>query len=315
MDEVKDSLNPKVSVVIATYNRSQLINRAIESVLNQTYQNFEIIVIDDSSNDKTEKVIKAFNNSKIKYIRNKIRTNLSTARNQGVRVAGAEAKYIAFLDDDDEWLSKFLEKTIKALEENSEAVMATTYARLMTQKGEKLREIHCDDRLEFWRQASIGSGCVLRKEIFTQKNIWFDEKTLFDEDVDFGIRVLKDYRWKCVPEVLRIYYRYPTVKGESLSTSYTSETLSRELDYFYRKNYQIYKKDGRRALADLHFITGKTFCRAGKIKEGRGYLVKAIKFFPRPTYFFYYLLALIYPKAFQNLFLMILKHKIFKGRV
>lgn len=308
-------MESKISVVIPTYHRAHLIKRAIKSVLTQTYQNFEIIVVDDSQNDETEMVARGFNDKRIKYIHNRSKTNLSTARNRGVRESSADSKYIAFLDDDDEWLPQFLEKTIKVLEENNETIMATTYVRLMTQKGEILGKIYCNDRLEFWKQASIGSGCLLRKEIFTKENIWFDEKTRFDEDIDFGIRVLQNHKFKCIPEILRIYYRYPTVKGTSLSTTYNPDTPSEELNYFYRKNYQIYKKAGNEALAELNFITGKTFCRSGKIKEGRNYLAKAIQTFPRPLYFLYYLVALIYPKAFQNLSLIILKHKIFKGRI
>ena len=298
-----------VSIIVPTYNRPYLISRAIQSILNQIYQNFEIVIIDDSPNDETEKVVNSFNDGRIKYIRNKIRRGFSGAKNQGVEESSPDSKYIAFLDDDDEYLPLFLEKTIKNLEEKKDIVMVTTYAELRSQSGKTIRTTHCECN-NFWA-TSIGNGCVIRKEIFDKENIWFDEKMLF-EDLDFGIRVLKNRKWECIPEALRIYYGYPIIKGESHSTSFTKQTPSEELEYFYKKNQEIYKKAGRKAEGWIHFITGKTFCRAGKTKEGRIYLIKAFKTYPRPEYLSYYLLALLFPKAFQNLSLIVLKHKIFR---
>jgi glycosyltransferase involved in cell wall biosynthesis len=306
------SINPKVSVIIPTYKRPHLIGRAIRSVLNQTYQNFEIVIIDDSPNDETEKVVKNFNDKRIKYIRNKIRVGFIGAKNQGVRESSKDSKYVAFLDDDDEYLPLFLEKTIKKLEEKNDIALVTSYAELRRHDGKFIREVHCDCNV-FW-QLCAGNCCVIRKEIFVTEGLWFDEKCVF-EDLDLGIRIGKKYKWEIIPEILRVYYGYPILKGESHSTSFTPRTPSEELEYFYKKNYQIYKEAGRKALGWLHFITGKTFCRAGKIKEGRYHLLRAFLTFPHPHYFFYYLLALFFPKAFQNLSLIILKQKIFRGKI
>ena len=301
------NMKPKVSIVIPTYKRPHLIGRAIRSVFSQTYQNFEIVIIDDSPNDETEKAVKNFDDKRIKYVRNKIKRGYSGARNQGVEKSSSDSKYIAFLDDDDEYFPLFLEKTIKELEDNNNIVIVNTAAILKNQNGKIIKKISCGTS-KFWGSA-IGNGSVIRKEIFNKENIWYDEKMLF-EDLDFGIRVLKKHKGKCLPEILRIYYGYPVVIGESLSTSFAHHISSEELEYFYEKNYQIYKEAGKKAVAWLHFITGKTFCRARQIKKGREYLLKAFKSYPIPQYFFYYLLALFYPKSFQNLSFIILKHKI-----
>ena len=302
-------MNPEISVIIPTYKRPHLIGRAIKSVLNQTYQNFEIVVIDDSPNDETEKVAKEFNDERIKYIRNKTRRGFVGAKNQGVKESSPNSKYIAFLDDDDEWLPLFLEKTVKKIEEKEDIAVVGTYAELRDQNGNFIRKM-TDEGNEFWK-VRVGNGNVIRREIFNKENIWFDEKMLF-EDLDFGIRIARNHKWECIPEVLRIYYGYPEIKGESHSTSFTRETPSEELEYFYKKNYEIYKKAGKKALAWIHFIIGKTFCRARKLKEGRFHLLRAFWNYPKPEYLFYYLLALFFPKSFQNLQLIILKHKIFK---
>ncbi len=110
-------MNPTVSVIIPTYNRANLVSRAIKSVLNQTYQDFEIIVVDDCSEDNTEEIVKSFNDSRIRYIKHKKNKGGSAARNTGIK--RARGKYIAFLDDDDEWLPSKLEKQIMLFEKLS----------------------------------------------------------------------------------------------------------------------------------------------------------------------------------------------------
>jgi len=305
------NMNPKVSVIIPTYNRPQLIKRAIKSVLNQTYQNFEIIIIDDSPNNETEKVVKELQDNRMKYVRNQVRKGNPGAKNQGVRESSSDSKYIAFLDDDDEYLPLFLEKTIKRLEEEKDIAIATTYAELRDLSGAKIGDNPCECS-EFWR-VSVGNGCVIRKEVFEKENIWHDEEMKMRyEDLDFGIRLAKTHKWACIPEALRVYYAYPQERGISRSFVFNPETIIKELEYFYQKNQKIYKEAGKRADAWIQFIIGKTLCRAEKIREGRGYLLMALKNYPHPIYLFYYLLALIYPKAFQNPSLIILKHKILK---
>jgi len=93
-----------VSVIIPTYNRAHLVGRAIRSVLNQTYQDFEIIVVDDCSTDNTEEIVKGFNDHRIRYMRHDRNRGGSAARNTGIKAS--QGKYIAFLDSDDEWLLK-----------------------------------------------------------------------------------------------------------------------------------------------------------------------------------------------------------------
>ena len=104
---------PTVSVIIPTYNRAHLVGRAICSVLNQTFQDFEIIVVDDGSTDNTEEVVKSFNDPRIRYIRHEQNRGGSAARNTGIRAARGE--YIAFLDSDDEWLPEKLDTQLKTM--------------------------------------------------------------------------------------------------------------------------------------------------------------------------------------------------------
>src|SRR5258705_13939604 len=103
----------QVSVVIPTHNRSEFLRSAIASVLGQTYQDFELIVVDDASTDSTAEVVVSFNDSRIKFIRHQTNQGGSAARNTGIRASKCD--YIAFLDDDDEWSPRKLSKQVEVL--------------------------------------------------------------------------------------------------------------------------------------------------------------------------------------------------------
>src|SRR5690349_3602213 len=105
---------PKVSVIIPTYNRAQFIARAVDSVLEQTYKDFEIIVIDDGSSDNTQEILKAYE-GKIRYVYQQNK-GISAARNRGIQEAKGE--YIAFLDSDDVWKPEKLSVQVAILDVN-----------------------------------------------------------------------------------------------------------------------------------------------------------------------------------------------------
>ena len=107
-----------VSVVIPTYKRSDKIERAIKSVINQTYKNLEIIVVDDNAKNKEERektrnIVKKYKN--VKFIENK--ENLGGALTRNIGIENALGDYIAFLDDDDEYVNSKIEKQLKLLKE------------------------------------------------------------------------------------------------------------------------------------------------------------------------------------------------------
>ena len=108
------SATPKVSVIIPTYNRADLLPRAVDSVLSQTYDDYEIIIVDDHSSDNTQDVIAKFSDSRLRSIRHRTNRRQSAAINTGIANAGGE--YIAFLDDDDEWLPNKLEGQVAILD-------------------------------------------------------------------------------------------------------------------------------------------------------------------------------------------------------
>src|SRR3990167_4127136 len=112
-----------VSVIIPTYNRKELVRRAIQSVLNQTFSKYSLTVVDDGSTDQTDKILKDFKGAKIHFLRQDHK-GVSAARNYGIREAHGEL--IALLDSDDEWHPKKLEVQVDFFRKNPDAMIAQT---------------------------------------------------------------------------------------------------------------------------------------------------------------------------------------------
>ena len=112
---------PKVSVIIATYNRADLLPRAVSSTLDQTYSDFELIIVDDCSSDDTQEVALTFTDPRIRVIRHETNLGAAAARNTGI--AHARGEYIAFLDDDDECMPNRLADQVSVLDSNPDVGM------------------------------------------------------------------------------------------------------------------------------------------------------------------------------------------------
>ncbi len=105
-----------VSIIMPSWNTGEFITESIQSVLNQTYTNWELIIIDDCSSDDTDQIIESFNDERIKYLKNEKNCGAALTRNRGLREARGE--WIAFLDSDDLWSSDKLEKQIEFMKKN-----------------------------------------------------------------------------------------------------------------------------------------------------------------------------------------------------
>jgi len=110
---------PKVTVVVPTYNRAYIIGEALASALQQTYPNFEILVVDDGSSDNTREIVEGLRSDKIRYFRHEKNRGCSAAYNTGI--AAAQGQMVAFLDSDDVWKPDFLEKLVGFLQKHPEA--------------------------------------------------------------------------------------------------------------------------------------------------------------------------------------------------
>jgi len=197
---------PKVSVIIATYNRASLLQRAIESVLSQTFQHFEIIIVDDGSTDTTAQVVETYRHPKIRYIRHSENRGKSVALNNGLE--SAKGEYIAFLDDDDLWLRHKLQLQVDILEKSDDDVGIVFSGRMSMDEDGGILEVIRPKRLKYHprdfllRNISILASTVLAKKKYLSMVGGFDEAITNREDLDLWIRLSEHCRFKPISEPL-----------------------------------------------------------------------------------------------------------------
>lgn len=244
---------PKASIVIPTYNRPQYIQRVIESILNQTYKNIEIIIVDGSPNNETEEVIQPYlTDTRINYIHQKEkhtqsdRRFIAKARNKGVKVAKGE--YIAVLDDDDFWCDREkLEKQINFLENHPEYVVTGGGVIVINEKNQEIRRCLCPETDEEIREAMLfncpfwHSTVVFRRDAL-EKIGGYNEDLPYSEDWDLFMRLgkLKLGKFYNFPE----YFTY-FLEGRQFKTNYNYWRILKfnlKLREKYRNDYPNYYK-------------------------------------------------------------------------
>lgn len=271
---------PTVSVIIPTYNRAHLIGRAIQSVLNQSYQDFEIIVVDDGSTDDTEEVIKEFQeqDKRIRCIRHEKNKGAAAARNTGITAAKGE--YIAFQDSDDEWFSKKLEKQMNvfATAPVEVGVVYTSFWRIEKDKKNYIPSSWVTQKEGKIHKELLKGNFVTTQSIVTRKEC-FEKSGMFDEslprlqDWELVIRLSKYYDFKCVDEPLLI----SSYILDSISAN--NEALIIALKLILSKHFNDFAED-KNLLSKHYFRIGVNLCSRGDFEEGRNHLIKAIKTHP-----------------------------------
>lgn len=195
-----------VSIIIPTYNRGYIIERAIQSILCQTYEAFELLIVDDGSTDDTEDVVSKIPDERIRYIKCEKNEGPSAARNEGVRQS--RYSYIAFHDSDDEWVADKLEKQMKVLKE-ADADTGMVYCSYQTDDGrvfpldcfsQEVRQGNIFPHL--LRANMVGTPTMLlRKECFVKVG-GFCENLRCLEDYEFVLRFAHEYKIAYIDEHL-----------------------------------------------------------------------------------------------------------------
>ncbi|SEN29483.1 Glycosyltransferase involved in cell wall bisynthesis [Terribacillus saccharophilus] len=215
-----------VTVVIPTYQRSDTLPRAIDSVLNQNYKNVEIIVVDDndpasSFRKQTELVMDGYKKvEKVKYIQHDYNKNGSAARNTGFKNSNGE--YLMFLDDDDEFLSNKIQKQVECLNNRDKSWGAcyTSYIRKKDNKtvmtcGENREGNLLVEELKRNLFVHAGSNLMVRRKVFEELN-GFDETFERNQDVEFLVRLLRKNKLAYVDVIGLAVYIHPRVMKKSL---------------------------------------------------------------------------------------------------
>ncbi|MDQ8184956.1 glycosyltransferase [Pelagicoccus sp. SDUM812002] len=267
--------DPAVSVIIPTYNRAQLVVRAIESVRSQSLTDIEILVIDDASTDQTEAAVAGIEDSRIRYFRQQSNQDVSAARNRGLREA--RGRYIAFLDSDDEWLPGKLEAQIDRFETLPESV-GLVYTgsvqryddgteRVFTpeHKGKVLAQILRTNITD------TGSASVVIRRNVIRVVGFFDETIPAMEDYDYWIRVARFYEFDFVPQVLARYHESHSIDRRSRIPHKDKEAR----EQLFAKYHRLYEQ--HELVNQFHTISADRLLQRYQVSDRKGALRASLK--------------------------------------
>ena len=222
---MSDINNPYFSIVIPSYNREKLILKAINSVVQQSFKDYEIIIADDCSTDNTREVVNGLSIPNLHFFQNEVNKGNAGARNLGAK--NAKGKYICYLDSDDQYHPNFLEKMYDLIQNHNEPGFLWCNVNRIDENGNKLdhsapskwKPMEADDPYVFFLNGlyfGTDFGFTVRKDCF-QKTGYFDENLRAAVDTDFMLRLVQDFDFAHTLDVLVDTYDHsgPRVRKDS----------------------------------------------------------------------------------------------------
>lgn len=300
---------PLVSVVITTYKRSEMLLRAIESVLIQTYKDIEVIVVDDGSPEPVCDSLQQIFGDRIRCVSHPQNLGAPAARNTGIRQS--RGKYVAFLDDDDVWLPQKLEKQMLLFDEGVAMVFCgeAIYAdgKLVRERPAKWLAGGNNGLLRYNPIGGTSVAVIDKKCLDDVKG--FDEALQAAQDWDLWLRISQKHSIRCVPEVLICRHLH----GLQISSSLKKRICGRM--QFIEKHKDLLSTEpfslaqNLRRLACLQYIDNN--------KEiANNYFMEAIRAYPfsRNNYICYFV-SLFFPKKLADKILSLFAVSIYKDKM
>jgi len=275
-----------ISVIVPTYNRAASLAEAIQSLLAQTWSDFEVVVVDDGSTDDTPAVVGQIADERVRYLRC-AHAERSVARNRGL--AAAEGGYIAFLDDDDICLPHRLECQAQYLNDHQDCDVVGSGCRIRWE-GESRRTLWTP-----WRDADELSllgcllgrrpslfACMFRRSVLAQMNHWFDARLVLAEDVDFVLRLVLACggRATWLPEVV---YEYRLGRNSPGRDVHLAERIRRTVldKLFSRPDLSPEVRAQRQAVYAWHDVSAAcTAYAAGQSRLAQFFLLRGLALRP-----------------------------------
>ncbi len=276
---------PRVSVILPTYNRAPLLATAMDSILLQTFRDFELIVVDDGSADHTEALVRRYQDAdgRVKYIR-KENGGISSAMNAGLRAA--RGQLIARLDSDDRWLPELLEIEVSILDARPEIDLVYSkgqwaLADLTPQSDTIGHALHFPEdalRSMLWADSTCNITVVVRRECFDRAG-FYDETLSTSEDWDMWLRISLDSRFFFVDRVLaHVRSHEGSATGKtSLSFAAFLKERNKVLDKFFARSDLPPRIAAMRNIAyrNLYIFIGNMWIGARRPRRALGSFVRA----------------------------------------
>ena len=285
---------PMVSVIVPTYNRVQLLQGTVDTILSQTFDDFELIIVDNMSEDGTEEYVNGLEDPRIKFYRNSNDGIIAVNRNFGIK--RAKGKYIAFCDDDDLWLPHKLLQQINFMEENTDVGLCSGYGAAIDLRGEIQRfpekdsmAFECYDFNSLLKCNRIKTSTVMVRATCIKSIGGFDEDPdlVGIEDFDLWLIIARDYKIVRIPFVLAKQRRH------SGNTSQDRVKMNSKVLKVLRKYEDMGYVDGKTASGLKGVVYRKLFVRACLQRDSgaRRYAMESIKQSFDVRNYIYYLMS------------------------
>ncbi len=290
---------PKVSVIIPTYNRADFLSSCVNSVLKQTFEDYELIISDDASTDRTKQYVESISDPRVVYVCNKTNRGVAATRNSALKISRGD--YIAFLDDDDEWLPEKLSFQVEKIEKSPSDIggIYTGVSYLDLELGEItsvsdphirgniLNEILPENFL-------VTSSLLLRKSCFEKAGL-FDERFQFGEDFDMWIRIASYYKFDFIKEPLVKY----AIHESKITLNY--QKVISGLELLLSKHKGLFSLN-KKAFSDYTLGLGIFYCYNKDTRKGRKTFIEAIKLNPfNIKHYYNFALSMLGARAFMKI--------------
>lgn len=278
-----------ISFIIPTYNRAHTLAFSIESILNQTNPNWELIIVDDGSQDETKKIIEVFlKDTRINYFYQR-NQGVSVARNQGAQMAKGE--YLIFLDSDDVVATSLIQTLIENSYINFDLI-SWQLDKITDNKREIVKPTNLGYIYNYRTANFLAGGVCYKKDIFLKVE-GYDHHLKFGENYELGLRIchLKKLNISILNKVLSSYF----IKTSRRTSNSLSNRLY-SLIYYYKKHRKLYDSN-REESSKINYQLGYLLENSNKIKFSIKFYEKSWKEAPWKTK---PLLKLIYLKLFRN---------------
>ncbi|WP_135828647.1 glycosyltransferase family 2 protein [Halorussus halobius] len=290
-----DGAEPLVSVVVPTYDRPDRVERAVASVAAQTYDRIEVLVVDDCSTNPVADVLcgdrdRTF--ERFEVLRHDRNRGGSAARNTGIRASDGD--YVALLDDDDRWEPEKVERQVELLDRREVGVV-TTGAKVLDRNGQLLRASRHDglpgDSVELTKRLLCRNVVGSCSSVMVDGEVvdavgGFDERFPSWQDLEWYVRLSRHCRFGVVPEPLLVYRRDADERVSDDLDVVKDETYPLFLDEFAPVAAEYGPMFERKMRAWTAYRVGKQLVLAGRVREGRPFLTRAVGLYPFESSFY-----------------------------
>lgn len=296
---------PSVSILMPVYNAEPYLSEAIQSMLNQTYADFELIILDDCSTDRSAEVVHTYTDVRIVYHRNEVNCGLANNLNTGLKLA--KGKYIARMDGDDISLPHRLQTQVDFLESHPDIDLCSCAMQMFGADNQLWIRDRDPEQVKIsmmFYSAVLHASSVFRRDVFEQNNLYYNQETFPAEDYDLWARAAFFCRMVNLPDVMYLYRMHRT---QVTSTDPRSAEKCREIQIRYLS--EALPVLSKKEIVDFvdGFIAHK-ISDITEIKEMKNHYLKIVKANASVLFFDQKLLNVRLNKYFQQQVFTFLQH-------